>query len=172
MKTFKDNEKRTWNVAVNVGTIKRVRDVANVDLLKLGDGDTSLIARLSADPMQLVDVLYALCKPQAEADGVTPDQFAEAMAGDAVEAGLMALLGDLADFFPSGRREVMRKLVGKVQEIGTLLTDKAGAEVDSIDALAVLAKVTEELEASRPRPSISGGSPSSSPASSASTLTP
>jgi len=38
MRTFSDNAGRTWTVQVNVNAIKRVRDLAKVDLLQGGVG--------------------------------------------------------------------------------------------------------------------------------------
>lgn len=172
MKTFKDNQGRQWQVSVTVGSVKRVRGEVEVDLLKLGDGDKNLIGRLTGDPCLLVDVLYSLCRPQADALGVTADQFADAMAGDAVEAATMALLGDIADFFPSGRREVMNKLVGKVREIDNLIGVRAGAMVDGIDPSAVAATATAEAEAKMAQALTSGSGSTRPPASPASTPPP
>jgi len=101
MRTFKDNAGRDWTVAVNVAAIKRVRSLLDVNLLKVVEG--KLIERLVGDPVLLVDVIFVLCKPAADAAGVSDEQFGEAMAGDAIDSATKALLEELVDFSPSQR---------------------------------------------------------------------
>ena len=73
MKSFTDNTGRTWTLSVTVGTIKRVRALCNVDLagvISIESGaqpKVDLLERLGSDPVLLVDVLYAVCKPEADA---------------------------------------------------------------------------------------------------------
>ena len=68
MATFTDNSGRTWTVQVNVETIRRVRAMVEVDLLDTAGGE--VLERLITDPVLLCDVLYALCKEQANGQGV------------------------------------------------------------------------------------------------------
>ena len=101
MRTFKDNAGRTWTISLTVSAVKRVRDLAKIDLLDLANG--RVIERLSADPVTLCDALYAACKPQADAEGITDEAFGEAMAGDAIEHASKALVEELIQFFPNAR---------------------------------------------------------------------
>ena len=101
MHTFTDAIGRTWSVAINVDTVRRVKALASVNLMDVVEGQ--LVARLQTDPVLLCDVLYAVCKPQADAQNVTDEDFGRSMAGDAIEAATEALLEDLTDFFPSGQ---------------------------------------------------------------------
>ena len=112
MRTFKDNAGRDWTVAVNVASIKRLRDVLDVDLMGVIEGD--LLQRLYADPVLLVDVVYVLCKPRADELEVTDEQFGQAMGGDAIELATAALVDEIIDFFPNRRdRERARKVLAK-----------------------------------------------------------
>ena len=45
-------------------TLRRVQELTGVHLLEAIDGD--LVTRLSTDPLLLGDVLFAICKPQAD----------------------------------------------------------------------------------------------------------
>ena len=107
MKTFTDNSGRAWSVCVNVDAIKRVRSLVNVDLLGIVGGD--LVDRLRDDAVLLVDVIYALCKPEADAKSITDQDFGRGMSGDSVEAATTALLEELVDFFPKAKRRLLRK---------------------------------------------------------------
>ena len=91
MRTFKDNAGRTWSLTLSVWTVKKVRDLLGVDLLDLGGESASaqkpgLLFRLISDPVLLVDVLYVVCKDQADSASVTDEQFGRAMGGDAIDA--------------------------------------------------------------------------------------
>lgn len=117
MKSFTDNAGRTWMLSVNVAAIKRVRALCGVDLNSIvemdvnGEPNTKLLERLSSDPVLLVDVLYAVCKPEADSKGVSDIAFGEAMAGDAIEAATNALLDEVIDFFPEAKRKAFQKIL-------------------------------------------------------------
>ena len=93
MPTFTDTAGRTWTVTVNVSGIKRVRDLLAVDLLDVANGD--LLSRLADDPVLLVDVLYALLKPEADARGVTDEDFGRGLAGGVLDEASSALMKGL-----------------------------------------------------------------------------
>lgn len=109
MKSFTDNKGRTWTLEVTVATVKRVRALCRVELNSIVELDKNnkpsaeLLERLSSDPVLLVDVLYAVCKPQADKLGITDEDFGEAMAGDAIEHATTALLEEVIDFFPEAK---------------------------------------------------------------------
>lgn len=116
MKSFTDNLGRAWTLVVNVATIKRVRALCGVDLnsiIEVEDGKptTKLLERLSTDPVLLVDVLYAVCKPECDSKNVTDEDFGAAMAGDAIENATAALLDEVIDFFPAAKRLAFRKIL-------------------------------------------------------------
>ena len=110
MTGFTDNAGRSWTLAINVDAIKRVRRLVSVDLLEVLDG--SLIERLVRDPVLLCDVVYAICKPEADSRGVSDEDFGRAMAGDAIEQATKALLEELTDFSPNPRdRAALRRVI-------------------------------------------------------------
>lgn len=117
MKSFTDNNGRTWCLTVNVATIKRVRAIAGIDLNAIvemgedGKPDISLLQRLSSDPVLLVDTLYAVCKPECDARNITDEDFGSAMAGDAIDAATSALLDEIVDFFPAAKRMAFKKIL-------------------------------------------------------------
>ena len=95
--------------------------------------------------MLLVDVLYAAVKPEADAKGVTDEEFGRAMSGDAIEMATTALLDEVIDFFPETKRKVFRKILDATRRFETkgkaallaLLDDPAlDGKID--DALAQL----------------------------------
>jgi len=131
MKTFRDNENREWLVSVNVATVKRCRDLAGVDLMGAVGGDT--IQRLIGDPVLLCDAIYAVCKPEADARGITDEEFGRGLGGDSIEAATTALLEDLVDFFPMAKRNLLRKALTKMYEMTTLSIRMAGQKIDALN---------------------------------------
>jgi len=137
MKTFADNSARTWAITVNVAAVKRVRDLLGVNLLEIADQKGKLLERLVEDPCLLCDILFALVKPEADAKGVTDEEFGRGLGGDVLDMATDALLSEIADFFPKGRREILRRILAKLKTMQEKSTNLALLKLDDprIDAL-------------------------------------
>jgi hypothetical protein len=135
MRSFRDTEGRTWNVQVNAAAGKRARTLTRFDLLAPNVGE--VMQKMLGDMVLLVDVLYAICKPQADALKVSDEDFGEAMAGDAIEKAAEVLLAELTDFTPNARdRERARKVVQTLKEMSGQARDLVEAELDRVLAQA------------------------------------
>ena len=171
MKTFVDNAGRTWTVAINVDAIKRVRDLAQVNLLEVIEG--KLLERLIGDPVLLCDVIYAVCKPEADAKTITDVDFGRAMAGDAIDLATQSLLEELVDFFPQRRRALLTKVLDKLRKLDTLTLATVADRLDKIDLEAVMASAAAQVDADKNLSALLAGKPSGpAPGSSASTPAP
>ena len=104
-------------IVVNVATIKRVRALCDVDLNSIVEIDehnrpnTKLLERLSTDPVLLVDVLYAVCKPECDKNKVSDEDFGASMVGDTIDYATDALLDEIVDFFPKAKRQAFQKIL-------------------------------------------------------------
>jgi len=141
MREFKDNADRPWSIEVHVAAVKRVRDLVGVDLLEIVEG--TLIEKLIRDPILLCDIVYALCKPQADERDprVTDEEFGRAMAGDAIEHATEALLEELVSFCPSPRD---RQNLGRVLEATKRVMDRARDMVEAKLESGELERIAEE----------------------------
>lgn len=146
MKTFKDNADRTWTIAINVGAIKRVRSLLDLDLMEAVEG--KLIERLIGDPILLCDVIYCLCKTDADSRGVSDEDFGRAMAGDAIELATTALLEELVDFFPQGKRQLLRKALAKLKTLQSTMLSVVNERLDSPEFEAQVAAELRKLGSS------------------------
>lgn len=130
MKSFTDNLGRTWMLVVNVAAIKRVRALCDVDLNAIVEIDkdnnpsTKLLERLSSDPVLLVDVLYAVCKPDCDQKNVSDEDFGAAMAGDAIDHATAALLDEIVDFFPEAKRLAFKKILSATRRFEEIAKKK------------------------------------------------
>jgi len=122
MQTFTDTENRTWTLNLTIGAVKRVRDELKVNLMDpLGGarpGNSNgrrrrppLLTRLQLDPILLVAVIFVLVKPEADRQGVTDEQFAEALGGDAAYDAFVAFMAEWRGFFQRLRRETEAKAI-------------------------------------------------------------
>jgi len=164
MRTFKDNAGRTWTLALDVWTVKQVRDLLAMDLLDLGEspGKPSLLVRLISDPVLLVDVIYAVCRDQAAGAGISDEQFGRAMAGDAIDAATRAFLEELADFTPSPRdraraRKVIATTWAMIDKVQDLLDARTEKELPA--AVEALTKTLGNSSTSSPDSSESSPAP-------------
>ena len=157
MKSFTDNTDRTWTVSITVDAIKRVRGLLEVDLLDAISGN--LIERLVKDPILLCDIVYAVCKPEADAQAVNDEDFGRAMAGDAIEQATKALLEELVSFSPSPRDRANLK---RVLETTWKVMDKAR---DLIEARIEGGELEQAAERALATLSDSSGDSQASPAS-------
>ncbi len=143
MKTFIDNKNRTWTVAVNVATVKQLRDTLNINLMEAITGD--LIEKLKSDPVFLVDVLFVICKKQAEELKISDVDFGEAMAGDAISNATNAFLEDVIDFFPSLKRGPLRRAFQKCSEAEEMAIREAAKHVDGIDVKKIVGEKLKSI---------------------------
>lgn len=131
-RTFTDATGQTWSVVVTVDTLRRVRQLAGVDLMEAISG--TLLDRLATDPVLLVDVIAAVCRPQMVTRSTTDESFAQAMVGDTLDAAAQALLQGLADFSPSPTRRVLMKLLDAGRASQAKAQDLALAQLDRLMA--------------------------------------
>jgi len=145
MKTFTDNEGRSWTVEVNVAALKRAKGLAGVDLMAVLDGD--LIERFIRDPVLLCDALYAVCKPEADEKGVSDEDFGRAMAGDAIEHATAALLDEIVSFCPSPRdRAALGRVLAATRTAMDRARDLVEARLDSGELDRAIDEALQETE--------------------------
>lgn len=127
MHLFKDKDGQEWSLSITVGAVKRVRSLTGFDLLTIIENDGA--RELLNDPIKLVDVIFAICKPEAEKRSITDEDFGELMLGDAISSATDAMIAELIDFFPS-RKD--RENLKRVFDAATNVMDKARDRISTI----------------------------------------
>jgi len=142
MHTFKDKNGTEWNVAVNVTTVKRVRESLSIDLL-----DREAVWKdIARDPVALVNTLFVLCETEAKSRGITDEDFGAAMGGDAIENATDALLEEIVDFSPSRERARGKKALAKIRDWDNRMQTKMDELQEGPEVAAKLESLMTELE--------------------------
>ena len=144
MREFKDNEGRPWHVSLTVSSAARVKDLVRVvlppksadepapteavpfDLIDAGE-----IARtfqvLRSNFSALGETLAALLLPQIIQKGMSKEDFLDALRGDSLEQGGLAVEEELVSFFPPRLRGVVTALAARMTELAETVTKQAEA---------------------------------------------
>jgi hypothetical protein len=135
---FKDANGREWQIKLDAPTIREVRTVCNINM---GAMDGEFFNQLDADPCLLVDVLWVVCRGQA--NGTTDRQFGEALFGDPIGHATKALIDAWLDFFPERKRLLLRSLADKQAVVATKATELAMRKLNDPNLEAKLLQAAE-----------------------------
>lgn len=155
MKTFVDTAGRSWVIQLTIDSVKRVRQLLNVNLLDLVSGDPPLLTQFGTDVILLCDVIFVLIKPQADKVGVTDEQFGIALGGDVILGAQTAFYDELVDFFRGlGRTDMIRAVTAQRNMI-----DKAvqmiATQIGAIDLDKMLNETIGKMSTNSPDQSAS-----------------
>jgi len=103
--TFTDANGTKWEIKLNATLVKDIRDGLGIDIVSL---DKDPFARLESDPILLVDVLFMLCEKQCKEQSLSSRDFGERISPEVLEAAIEAMLEAIINFFPPGKRSVVR----------------------------------------------------------------
>lgn len=162
MPIFKNANGKEFNVLLDAPTIRELRTECKVDF---GAVDGKVFEALEADPCLLVDVLWVICRSQA--NGMSDVEFGRALVGDPIGQAAKALTDAWLDFFPAGKRSLLRSLSEKQAAVTEKATALAMAKIDDPNLesrlLAVMeARMTREMEEALTRLNGATNSPGSS----------
>ena len=144
MREFRDDQGGKWQVSLTVSSAARVKDLVRVVLPpKSADEpapteavpfdiiDAGEIARtfqvLRSNFSALGETLAALLLPQIIQKGLTQEQFLDALRGESLEQGGLAVEEELVSFFPPRLRGPITALSVRMKELADQIIDNAEA---------------------------------------------
>lgn len=127
-----------------------MKSLLDVNLLELEAGDPPLLTRLGTDVILLCDVIFALVKPQADAAGVSDQEFAAALGGDVVLAAQTAFYEELVDFLRKLGRGDLAKAVDAQRRMIDLAVARIETRIDRLDLEAAVESPLGEPSTSSP----------------------
>lgn len=139
---FRDETQNEWKLDLTISAVKRVKaHVDGVDLLQAQSREgekPSLLARLATDVELLCDVIYAICKPQADTKSISAAEFGELLCGDVIAGAHAAFWEELRLFFLGLGQPATVEAINQMV-IGQRRTQELGAEfLKTIDAKAMI----------------------------------
>jgi hypothetical protein len=159
MKEFRDDQGRPWMVAITVAAAERVRGLVTVDVTEdVEQSDGSVSRQTRKAPLDIIDtssiantlqilrsqygtvgeVLYAICRKQADEKKISREDFLDGLRGDAIEAGVKAIEEELVDFFPPRLRKMVGLLATKMDEVAAEMLGQAEARMQAATASSLL----------------------------------
>ena len=152
--SFKDNEGRTWELRMNFGAAKRVKSLLGINLLSPLEGaepeGDPLLTKLAGDDMMVIDVIFAIIKPQASERGITDEEWAAAMGGDAMLEAHDAFYREYVNFFRSrGRAETVTALQKQKAALDAAIRE-AKARIQKLDPEQIVSDAFSGLDTNSP----------------------
>lgn len=131
-RSFVDARGRKWLVSINTYTVQKLITDLDFDVRKTVEKEFDGIRRLYEDDLHLVQVLYSVLEKQLTAEGISPEDFAERMLGDALAGGCNAVALAITDFFRDPRvRAAARGVIEKLNRVLDRVTQIASLKVDA-----------------------------------------
>jgi len=130
MAVYIDQNKREWNIHIDIAACKRVKKDLNFDILSVDDAGNAL-TKLSTDFVLLADVLWSIARPEAEKRHISEEDFLKGLEGDAFEKAIEAFAKAYIDFFPHKRREVLAQAWKKINAIQEIALERAKEQIEA-----------------------------------------
>lgn len=116
MHSFKDKTGREWVVEATFGSYARVKAQTGVKLYDIATESRESLSQL-ADAFTLGSVIWSMIEPQAEARGVTPEAFYEAVDGTVLNDAYVALIDEMIFFCHPRQRRILSTALAKIREV-------------------------------------------------------
>jgi len=129
MPSFRDTKDEIWQYELDISDVRRVYRLLGIDLIAMPVDE--LLAKL-ASPCFVIDVLYCLCDPQAEARGISDEEFGRRLAID-LDPVVTDLVEAHADFFQTLGKDQKAKLIRSAIGKAKTLMEKAKAAGPAIE---------------------------------------
>ena len=155
MRNFTDNRGRSWQIALSVYEMKRIRAILGIDLVNVitldrdGNVKVDLVDRIANDPCLLVDILWVLVESQAKEEGVSDVEFGSSLSGEAIASATAAFLDELVDFFPGAKRLFLAKAVDLARKFDGEMTE---ALAKALEDPAFESRIRESMNSSPSSP--------------------
>ena len=127
------NEFKEWLSAGGfmLGELKPKQEIFLRNIYSEKDpAEASLLAQLQSDPILLIDVIFVLVKPQADARSLTDEQFGIKVGGEELNSIVDAFWGAYEDFFQKCGNSALEKLIHLNRKMMAKAMDSAEKSVD------------------------------------------
>jgi hypothetical protein len=126
-KQFTTTDGRVYTIEISMGVVRRTEAMLGKRLTAIFV-TPELREKYLNDDLGFSDVLYAIIKPQADANGLSKEQFEDTLTGDTFRAAYAMVLENLAYFFEEPLRGLILNHLAKARE----MTARIKAELQNV----------------------------------------
>jgi hypothetical protein len=141
---FRDRCDRVWRLEFTVGDAARIRKAHGLDFLNAHNG--AAITAVSRDDNLLAMVVWELCREQADALGVSFDDWGAGIDGATLGQAADALGVAIVNFSPPARRPVMQAMMDQATAAATQLTERAAAKIREANLQPLMEGLMQERD--------------------------
>lgn len=147
MAKFTDAAGREWDVTITAWAIRSIKSAMGFDVVDIKSGDVPYPAKLMTDDLFLADMLWAICKPECEAQDVSEDAFFKGLDGATLKNANKVLMQELIRYFDSTARPQLSASLKKFNGAYSSLVDAAVSKIDSMDVATLVKDAIAAQEA-------------------------
>lgn len=140
--TFKDRHENTWDILITVGTINRVDNVLEINLLDIGS--KGFLESVFDNPLKLTALIYECVVDQVEKKGMTPEEFADCFTGNVLDEAVDSFREALLLFFPKSKAELTKGLLSKMKEVDAETVKQQLEKMESLDVSSLVSGLLKE----------------------------
>lgn len=154
MAKFKDKTGQEWTIDFWPQELTRIKAESGINPLSLFDNEFKLFAEVFNDLEKSVDYLWCCCSTEAGEKNISERDFLKGLDGDAIEAGVNAIIDAAIEFLPEKKRGSLIQAIEKARAVGDAMvsqaSEKASKACESLDvnqmATACLNSLTSSQE--------------------------
>jgi hypothetical protein len=145
IRSFDDSSGRRWSVTpFTIGRVRALRESLDIDLL---DHRLHWRTRVLVDPTLLLALVMACVTPS---DGQPPTY--DDWNGEDIDSALSQVMEALADFFPSGQRQVLQLAWKEITRTAAALTEEQFHQIASTSTCGTSSTTPPAGSGSTPSP--------------------
>ncbi len=133
MKTFKDCEGANWDICLNLGTVKKIKDKLGINLLEIEQGEPPLLTRLGTDELFLAEIILCCIETQIEKRKLSEQDVLSRFDGQTIGKAQSCFYEELIDFFQQKNQPHKMKMVQKQLALIELAIKAAISKIDEIN---------------------------------------
>lgn len=130
MQSFKDRLGREWTIEIDFSTaIMLKKSHLQFDVQVALDPESDEFRNIASDLFYRGQLIWLLCEQQAEAAGITPEDFPKGFDGDVLDRAFDSLVLEIIDFFPERKRAALRRVLENIRALEGRLVDQANKAI-------------------------------------------
>jgi len=131
MQNFKDSSGKIWTFKIDVGVIRRIKNICGVNFLDI-DKSFEILKHIKDDVVFCGDILFCCVYDQLDKHNISKDEFEKSLDGEILNSVSDKIIDDIISFFPMESRTALTQML---EAHSLLLTTKQSAATMAIQKI-------------------------------------